>query len=442
MGYKHYPYWMIHYMKKIIARFCFSSPLSALGAFVMLIAISFSFTQAYAQQTVEQEMDVVDEMIEELSQSASKPKPNAAATNDADMVPIEYLRQFSDAFARIKKDYVEEVSDQELLENAIHGMMFSLDNFSLYLDGKDYNEFRSDTQGQFGGIGVEIARDSNVLKILSPIDDTPAQRAGILAGDIVTHINGATIESYSEVSPFDALKGKAGTSVLLTIVREGTALPFDVTLRRAVIRVKVVKHETIEPNYGYVRIAQFQQDTAPNVRQALTDLLHKNNNNLKGLVLDLRDNPGGTLGSAIEVSNIFLSEGVIVTVKDRDGNVNGNYEATEPDLLSKTELVVLVNQGSASASEIVAGALKVNKRATIIGETTYGKGSVQTVFPMNFDAALKLTTAKYYLGNGESIHKVGVKPDVVLDRESLIINNELTLSEQKYIVAAMEELKQ
>ncbi len=330
-------------------------------------------------------------------------------------LPVEELRTFSDVFGRIKNDYVESVEDKELLENAIRGMLTGLDPHSSYLDVEQFKELQVGTTGQFGGLGIEVGMENGFVKVIAPIDDTPAQRAGVQAGDLVIRLDDTPVKGMSLNDAVKIMRGEPGTDIELTIVREGLDKPLQVTITRDIIKVKSVKRRSLEPGYGYLRISQFQSKTADYLEDAIRDLKKENEDNLKGLVLDLRNNPGGVLNGAVAVSDAFLTKGLIVYTEGRIDDSRLRFNATPDDLLDGAPIVVLVNQGSASASEIVAGALQDHKRAIILGSKTFGKGSVQTILPLSGGTALKLTTARYFTPSGRSIQAEGITPDIELE---------------------------
>jgi carboxyl-terminal processing protease len=330
-------------------------------------------------------------------------------------LPVEELRTFSDVFGRIKNDYVESVEDKDLLENAIRGMLTGLDPHSSYLDVEQFKELQVGTTGQFGGLGIEVGMENGFVKVIAPIDDTPAQRAGVKAGDLVIRLDDTPVKGMSLNDAVKIMRGEPGTDIELTIVREGLDKPLQITITRDIIKVKSVKRRSLEPGYGYLRISQFQSKTADYLEDAISDLKKENDDNLKGLVLDLRNNPGGVLNGAVAVSDAFLTKGLIVYTEGRIDDSRLRFNATPDDLLDGAPIVVLVNQGSASASEIVAGALQDHKRAIILGSKTFGKGSVQTILPLSGGTALKLTTARYFTPSGRSIQAEGITPDIQLE---------------------------
>lgn len=338
----------------------------------------------------------------------------AERENSTATLPVEELRTFSDVFGRIKNDYVESVEDKELLESAIRGMLTGLDPHSSYLDVDEFKELQVGTTGQFGGLGIEVGMEDGFVKVIAPIDDTPAQRAGVKAGDLIIRLDDAPVKGMTLNDAVKVMRGKPGTEIELTIVREGLDKPLQIPITRDIIKVRSVKSRMLEPGYGYLRISQFQSKTYDYLVEALEDLEKENGGNLKGLILDLRNNPGGVLNGAVAVSDAFLNKGLIVYTEGRIADSSLRFNATPGDEIDGAPIVVLVNQGSASASEIVAGALQDHKRALIIGSQTFGKGSVQTILPLSSGTALKLTTARYYTPSGRSIQAEGIVPDIEL----------------------------
>ena len=331
-------------------------------------------------------------------------------------IPLEDIRSLSEVFGKIKQNYVEEVGDKELLENAIRGLLSGLDPHSAYLDKKAFTDLREGTSGEFGGLGIVVGMEDGFVKVISPIDDTPAARAGVKSGDLVIRLDDKNVKGMSLEDAVGIMRGKPNTSIMLTIVRKGESKPLEIKLIRDIIKVQSVKSRTLDEGFGYIRVSAFQERTGADLRKALSKLKKENNRkNLKGLVLDLRNNPGGLLTQAIEVSDAFLENGVVVSIKGRDPENNTTHSARGMDLLSGAPIVVLINGGSASASEIVAGALQDHKRAIIMGKQSFGKASVQTVVPLGNGSALKLTTARYYTPNGTSIQAKGIVPDIELD---------------------------
>ncbi len=339
-------------------------------------------------------------------------------------LPLDELRNFTEIFSRIKSDYVEPVEDKKLLTDAIQGMLSGLDPHSAYLDPESFKEMRVETEGQFGGLGIEVTMENGFVKVVTPIEDTPAAKAGIKTGDLIIRLDEKAVKGMALTDAVRAMRGKAGTDITLTVVREGAAKPLKFTLTRAVIKIQSVKNRILEPGFGYVRITQFQATTEKNLGEAIKKLETENQGALKGLVLDLRNNPGGVLNGAVGISDAFLNKGLIVYTEGRVSDSQLRFSATPGDLIGGAPLVVLINGGSASASEIVAGALQDNKRAVIMGTKSFGKGSVQTIIPVSNNAALKITTARYYTPNGRSIQASGITPDIITE-EAKVTKGEL-----------------
>jgi carboxyl-terminal processing protease len=330
-------------------------------------------------------------------------------------LPLNELRVFAEVFGRIKEDYVEPVDDRELLQHAIRGMLSGLDPHSAYLSEDDFSDLQAGTKGEFGGLGIEVGLEDGFVKVIAPIDDTPAQRAGILAGDLIVRIDDEPVKGMGLDEAVRRMRGEPGSEIRLTVIREGEEKPLRFTIERDVIRVVSVKQRLLEPGFGYLRISQFQSRTAQDLVQGVGKLKAASDVPLRGLVLDLRNNPGGVLNAAVAVSDAFLTEGLIVYTEGRVKNSEQRFTAGPDDILDGAPLVVLVNGGSASASEIVAGALQDHKRAVVMGQQSFGKGSVQTVIPINEKSGIKLTTARYFTPNGRSIQAEGIVPDISLD---------------------------
>jgi carboxyl-terminal processing protease len=324
------------------------------------------------------------------------------------------LRTFAEVFGRIKSDYVEDVEDKTLLEHAIRGMLSGLDPHSSYLTADEYKDLRVGTTGEFGGLGIEVGMEDGFVKVISPIDDTPAQKAGLKAGDLLIRLNDKPVKGMTLNEAVNMMRGKPGSEISVMVVREGTDKPFKVTLVRDVIRVASVKSRMLEPGYGYLRISHFQSRTTDDLIKSVDKLNKDAEGGLKGVVLDLRNNPGGVLNAAVSVSDAFLEEGLIVYTEGRVDDSKLEFKAGPDDVMDGAPIVVLVNGGSASASEIVAGALQDHKRAIIVGEQTFGKGSVQTIVPVDRSSAIKLTTALYFTPSGRSIQAEGIEPDILL----------------------------
>ena len=333
----------------------------------------------------------------------------------AQSIPLDDIRSLSEVFGKIKQNYVEEVKDKDLLENAIRGLLSGLDPHSAYLDKKAFTDLREGTSGEFGGLGIVVGMEDGFVKVISPIDDTPAERAGVKSGDLVIRLDDKNVKGMSLEDAVNIMRGKPDTDILLTIVRTGETKPLKIKITRDIIKVQSVRSKTLDKGFGYIRVSAFQERTGSDLRKAISKLKKENNKKLKGLVLDLRNNPGGLLTAAIEVSDAFLETGVVVSIKGRDQANNLAHSAKGMDLINEAPIVVLINGGSASASEIVAGALQDHKRAIIMGSQSFGKASVQTVVPLGNGSALKLTTARYYTPNGTSIQAKGITPDIELD---------------------------
>ncbi len=355
----------------------------------------------------------------------------------------EQAQLFAEVFERVKRDYVEPVDDAVLLESAIRGMVGDLDAHSEYLDANEYRDIRNSTTGTYTGVGVEVAEVDDAIRVITPIAGSPAARSGIRSGDELVAVDGQAIVSGRMKDTLGRLRGQIGSSVTLSVLRDEVVI--DHEMRRQIIRVASVHKEFLSPSFGYVRVSQFSEDTARELSRAVDDLQEANGGMLEGMVLDLRNNPGGVLDSAVDVSDLFLDSGVIVTADGRALDSRFTRSAHRGDILDGAALVVLVNSGSASASEIVAGSLQDHNRATIVGAPTFGKGLVQTVMPLSKGRAVKLTTSRYYTPSGDSIHEVGVTPDVLIEESpgypDLSLSGTLYREEDAQLAEAMEQLK-
>lgn len=329
-------------------------------------------------------------------------------------LPLDELRHFTQVFDQIRQAYVEEIDDEKLLEMSIKGLLSSLDPHSVYLDKSSFSSLQEHTSGEFGGLGIEISMEGAFIKVISPIDDTPAQRAGILAGDLIVKLGDQAVQSLSLGEAIEVMRGPKGSPLSLTIVREQVDSPFEIVVVRDIIKIHSVRSKTLEPGFGYVRVAQFQENTGQQFKQTLETLL-KNDPGLKGIVLDLRNNPGGLLYASIEVTDAILDGGMVVYTEGRLPSANSTYHASAGDILNGLPIVILINEGSASAAEIVAGALQDHRRAVLLGTNSFGKGSVQTVIPLGEDRGIKLTTARYFTPNKRSIQAEGIKPDIIVE---------------------------
>tara|TARA_B100000963_G_scaffold304763_1_gene278725 strand:+ start:276 stop:1421 length:1146 start_codon:yes stop_codon:yes gene_type:complete len=328
----------------------------------------------------------------------------------------EKIDVFGEVLEKINKEYVDEINQSDSMDSAINGLLQSLDPYSSYMSPEIFNEMQTETSGEFGGLGIEVTMESGVVKVISPIDDTPASKAGIKAGDYIVKINNIQVQGKSLSEAVDLMRGPVGSAIDLTIRRRGEkkALTFNVT--REIIQIKSVKADLLEKNIGYIRLTSFNENSAGQIKKEINKF--EKNKNLKAYILDLRNNPGGLLSQAIKISDFFLDNGEIVSTKSRQQSENRKWFAKKGDLTNGKTILILINYGSASASEIVAGALKDHKRAILIGENSYGKGSVQSIIPLKNKGAIRLTVAKYYLPSGKSISEVGVSPDIEIDEEN------------------------
>ncbi len=347
-----------------------------------------------------------------LGATASLATPESS--EEEAVLPLDELRTFADVFNQIRLGYVEEVDDKTLLEYAIRGMLTGLDPHSVYLTADDFTDLQTSTNGEFTGLGLEVGLENGFVKVISPIDDTPADRAGLESGDMILKLDNQPAKGLSLNEAIELMRGPKGSSIELTIAREGLNKPFTVTLIRDTIPVVSVRKRWLEPGYAYLRIAQFQKATGDEVAKALDKL--KTEEDLKGVVLDLRNNPGGVLSASVDVAGHFLRGGRVVYIEGRMPNTQTNYNATPNDSIEGAPMVVLINGGSASASEIVAGALQDHRRAVVMGTDSFGKGSVQTIMPLSEERAIKLTTALYFTPNGRSIQAQGIQPDIEVER--------------------------
>jgi carboxyl-terminal processing protease len=351
--------------------------------------------------------------------------------NNAEPLPVEELRAFSEVFGRIKSDYVEPVTDKKLITEAITGMLTGLDPHSSYLDADAFKELQIGTQGEFGGLGIEVGMEDGLVKVISPIEDSPAHHAGMKSGDLIIKLDDVMVKSLTLSDAVKRMRGKPGSKIVLTVIRKDAPKPLTFTLTRAVIKVQSIKSKLVEPGYAFIRITQFQEHTGENLATALNNLYKQNQGTMKGLVLDLRNDPGGLLNSSVATSAAFLpKDALVVYTEGRNSEAKMRLNAVPGDYLHHSEkdylknlpagaktvpMIVLVNGGSASASEIVAGALQDHKRAIIMGTQTFGKGSVQSVLPLGNNTAIKLTTARYFTPSGRSIQAKGIVPDIVVE---------------------------
>jgi len=337
-------------------------------------------------------------------------------TNSSENDIYKKIDLFGEVLEKINKEYVDEIDQSKSMDSAINGLLQSLDPYSSYMSPEILNEMQTETSGEFGGLGIEVGMESGVVKVISPIDDTPASRAGIKAGDYIVKINNNQVQGKSLSEAVDLMRGSVGSRIELTIRRRGEKKALIFNIVREIIQVQSVKTDLLEKNIGYIRLTSFNENSGDQIKKKLKEL--EKNNKVKAYILDLRNNPGGLLSEAIRITDFFLDNGEIVSTKGRKTSENRKWFAKKGDILNSKTLIVLINYGSASASEIVAGALKDHKRAILLGESSYGKGSVQSIIPLKNDGAIRLTVAKYYLPSGKSISEVGVSPDIEVSEES------------------------
>jgi len=338
---------------------------------------------------------------------------NGLTTNESIYDKIDL---FGEVLEKINKEYVDEVDQSKTMDAAINGVLQSLDPYSAYMSPEMFNNMQTETSGEFGGLGIEVGMEAGVVKVISPIDDTPASKAGIKAGDYIVKINGTQVQGKSLTQAVELMRGPVGSNIEITIRRRGVKKAIVFNIIREIIEVKSVKSEILDKKVGYIKLTSFNENSSLQIKKSFNDF--KKNQNLQGYILDLRNNPGGLLSQAIKITDFFLDNGEIVSTKSRKGSENRKWFAKKGDIIDGKALIVLINYGSASASEIVAGALKDHKRAIILGENSYGKGSVQSIIPLKNKGAIRLTISKYYLPSGQSISKIGVTPDIEINEES------------------------
>ncbi|MDZ7924251.1 MAG: S41 family peptidase [Marinagarivorans sp.] len=381
---------------------------------LLLTAALIYSSHTYAEQKGAEAKAATTKAAEQAAKIKLEPTPAAANAEVQRALPLEDLRIFTQIYEQIRKNYVDEIDDKTLLEYAIRGMLDKLDPHSAYLDKSSFNDLQVHTTGEFGGIGIEVSMEDGFLKVVSPIDDTPASKAGIESGDIIVKLNDTFVKGLALDEAIELMRGPKDTEITITISRQDVSEPFDVVIVRDIIKVRSIRHEIVNDHYGYVRIAQFQTRTGPDMINAINEM--RAQTELEGLVLDLRNNPGGVLQASVTVAGAFLDGDKVVYTEGRTEAMNEAFFAEAGDITNGLPLVVLINDGSASASEIVAGALQDHKRAVILGTRSFGKGSVQTVQPISQDKAIKLTTARYYTPNGRSIQAQGIEPDIPVER--------------------------
>ena len=339
---------------------------------------------------------------------------SVALSNESDI--YKKIDLFGEVLEKINQEYVDEINQSESMDSAINGLLQSLDPYSAYLSPDNFQEMQTETSGEFGGLGIEVSMEAGVVKVISPIDDTPASRAGIKAGDYIVKINNIQVQGKSLTEAVELMRGPVGSDIELTVRRRGERKALTFNLTREIIEIQSVKSDLLDKNIGYLRLTSFNENSSQQIKKRIADF--DKEKNLKGYILDLRNNPGGLLSQAIKITDFFLDNGEIVSTKGRKSSENRRWFAKEGDLTDGKPIIVLINYGSASASEIVAGALKDHKRAIILGDRSYGKGSVQSIIPLRNDGAIRLTIAKYYLPSGTSISEVGVTPDIQVDEEN------------------------
>lgn len=372
----------------------------SLALSVAIAGLASPLTLAAEEISSETALAAADAMVEEANQG---------------LLPLDDLRTFTKVFDQIRQGYVEKIDDSTLLEYAIKGMLSELDPHSAYLSASSFDDLQMNTTGEFGGLGIEVGMEDGLVRVISPIDDTPAAKAGVQAGDLIVKLDDTPVKGMDLSQAVEKMRGPKGSKITLTIVREGAEQPLELVLTRDIIKVQSVRSRIIEEGYGYLRIAQFQVNTGPDTEKAIRKMM-TDNPDMKGLILDLRNNPGGVLQASVQVADAFLNDGLIVYTKGRIKNADLSFNATPGDLAQGLPMVVLINDGSASASEIVAGALQDHRRAVILGTQSFGKGSVQTVIPLDEERAIKLTTALYFTPNGRSIQAQGIAPDIEVGR--------------------------
>ena len=404
--------------------------------FFVTLTLSMT-TLSFAQEA--QKKDETDEPTVQEKEAAEIQKQQEAVEKQTEEDTYRQLNLFGDVFERVRSQYVEPVTDETLVENAVQGMLANLDPHSSYLDEDDFADMQVQTRGEFGGLGIEVSMDNGFVKVVSPIDETPAYNAGIQAGDYITHLDGEPVMGLSLSEAVDKMRGKVGEPIIITVVREGAEEPMEIEIIRDVIKIQSVKSRIEQDDIGYVRITVFNQNTGPGLKKAIAKLKKESDDNLLGYVLDLRNNPGGLLDQAIEVSDAFLDKGEIVSTRGRTKRDTKRDNSTPGDLAEGKPVVVLINGGSASASEIVAGALQDHRRGLVIGTTSFGKGSVQTIIPLPGHGAMRLTTARYYTPSGRSIQAEGIEPDIIIEQEKLEANdNQRQLTRESDLRGALD----
>ncbi|WP_246065303.1 S41 family peptidase [Hydrocarboniclastica marina] len=394
------------------------SSIRSLAPYALIMALAFSGT-SLAEELAPDSSPVVDpdapaERILPIPEGTLEDTENVdkTAQDAAGELPLEQLRRFVAIFDRIKRAYVEDVSDSELLDHAINGMLSGLDPHSAYLKSDEFHDLEESTSGRFGGLGIEVGMEDGFVKVIAPIDDTPASRAGIQPGDLIVKLDGETVKGMSLEEAVGKMRGAPGTTITMTIVRDGESAPIEIEVERDVVKVTSIKSRMLDQGFGYIRITQFQATSGPDFRDAIQRLQKHADGPLRGLVIDLRNNPGGVLQASVEIADALIDDGLLVYTEGRVDASKLEFRAEPGDLTQGIPIVVLINGGSASASEILAGALQDHKRGVIMGTESFGKGSVQTVMPLDGETAIKLTTARYFTPSGRSIQALGIEPDI------------------------------
>jgi len=394
--------------------------------------IIFSASFAFAQES--------QELAQEEERTANMDSQKEAVENQTDEETYRQLNLFGDVFERVRAHYVEPVTDETLIESAVQGMLSDLDPHSSYLDEDDFKDMQVQTSGEFGGLGIEVSMDNGFVKVVSPIDGTPAYKAGMQAGDYITHLDGEPVMGLTLSEAVDQMRGKVGAPIALTVVREGLDEAIEVEIIRDIIKIQSVRNRIEQEDIGYLRITVFNQNTMPGLKKAIEELESEAGDKLIGYVLDLRNNPGGLLDQAIAVSDAFLDKGEIVSTRGRNKRDTKRDNSTPGDLTDGKPIVILINGGSASASEIVAGALQDHRRAIVVGTPSFGKGSVQTIIPLPGYGAMRLTTARYYTPSGRSIQAEGIEPDIVIEQAKLEeINSGFKPTREKDLRGALDK---
>ncbi len=380
---------------------------------------SASLSFAQADKEVQINPNAVEDTNEQTKEEIEAQKEKDAVEKQTEEDTYRQLNLFGDVFERVRGQYVEPVTDETLIENAVQGMLANLDPHSSYLDEDDFEDMQVQTRGEFGGLGIEVSMENGFVKVVSPIDDTPAYIAGIQAGDYITHLDEVPVMGLSLSEAVDKMRGKVGEPITITVIREGAEEAMDIKIIRDIIKIQSVRSRVEQNDVGYIRVTVFNQNTMPGVKEAIEQIKKETNGNLVGYIIDMRNNPGGLLDQAIEVADAFLDKGEIVSTRGRTNKDTKRDNATPGDMAEGKPIIVLVNGGSASASEIVAGALQDHRRALVVGTTTFGKGSVQTIIPLPGHGAMRLTTARYYTPSGRSIQAEGIEPDIIIEQATL-----------------------